>query len=276
MAIASSGRPREMDGLSRAALGPLVGLGSVDPSGEVAGGDGKPMPAIADGLDAEGVIRDLVAAQELERRRIARDLHDVVGQALTAVKLSLEHLRQDPGITKTDAELRRSIAIVDQAMRELRDIAFDIRPAILDDLGLVTAARWFLSRQARIVGYRASFRADNLTRGIGVEVEAVCFRTLQEALTNVARHARATRVQVELRQTDDELMLVVEDDGVGFDPRHARRGGARHPTLGFIGASERIALVGGSLEVSSRLGEGTCLRAHFPRRGPPAEFEARR
>ncbi|OGR95139.1 MAG: hypothetical protein A2V88_02205 [Elusimicrobia bacterium RBG_16_66_12] len=265
-----------MDGPSPAALSPLVGLEALDPSGKVAGGDGEPISAIADGLDADGVIRDLVAAHELERRRIARNLHDVVGQALTAVKLSLEHLRRDPGTRRTDAELRRSIAIVDQAMRDLRDIAFDLRPAILDDLGLVTAARWFVSRQARIVGYRSSFRADHLTRGIGVEVEAVCFRTLQEALTNVARHARASRVQVELRQTQDELILVVEDDGVGFDPRRARHQLGRHPTLGLIGASERIALVGGSLAVDSRPGEGTRIRAHFPRRGPPVDFEARR
>ena len=215
-------------------------------------------------------IRDLVAIQELERRRIARDLHDVVGQALTSVKLSLETSRRDDDPGRLDANLRRSIALVDQAMRDVRDIAFDIRPAILDDLGLVAAVRWYLARQARIVGYRPSLRAESVRHHLGVEIESACFRTLQETLANVARHAHATRVGVELVQTADALTLVVEDDGIGFDAT-ARLGRSTHqPTLGLLGLAERVALVGGSFEIESQPGRGTRVVARFPRRGVAA------
>ena len=222
------------------------------------------------------VIRNLVAGQELERRRIARDLHDVVGQALTAVRLNLATLQRDAGTPRANAELRRSIALIDRAMSDVRDIAFDLRPAIIDDLGLVAAARWYLARQGRTVGYRTTFRAEAFRYRLDVEVEAACFSTLQEALTNIARHARATAVQVELCQSADELVLVVKDDGVGFDPRRARRNAGRRPSLGLIGATERVALLGGSLEVESRPGNGTRLSARFPRRGAAVGREPKR
>lgn len=235
--------------------------------------DGALSLPVADRPDGDSVIRGLVAGQELERRRIARDLHDVVGQALTAVKLNLEALRRDLGTSSSEQEFRESIEMVDQAMRDVRDIAFDLRPAILDDLGLVAASRWYLARQARIIGYRSSFHADAIRPGIGVEVEAACFRTLQEALTNVARHAKADEVHVRLIDTSDELVLLIEDDGVGFDPGRRRRQADRFPTLGLIGASERVTLIGGTLEVKSQPGQGTSLRATFPRLMPAAVIE---
>jgi signal transduction histidine kinase len=214
---------------------------------------------------ADATIRALVSAHEQERRRIARDLHDVVGQALTVVKLNLESLRREAPNRPTDADLRRSIAVVDQAMRDVRDVAIDLRPAILDDLGLVAAARWYLSRQGRLVGYRTSFAADSIPLGLDDEGESACFRALQEALTNVARHARATRVALELRQSTDEIVLVVVDDGVGFDVIRSRRRAAKRPTLGLTGMSEGVCAIGGSIEITSSPGRGTRICARFPR-----------
>jgi signal transduction histidine kinase len=222
-----------------------------------------------DGHDAESTIRALVAAHEQERRRIARDLHDVIGQALTAVKLNLESLRRETSSRQADAELRRSIAVVDQAMREIRDVAIDLRPAILDDLGLVAAVRWYVSRQGRLVGYRTSFAADPIPLGQDDELESACFRVVQEALTNVARHAQATRVRVELRRTPESIVLTVEDDGVGFDVLRARRRAGRRPTLGLTGMAERASMVGGSLEITSAPGRGTRIRATFARSATP-------
>jgi len=233
---------------------------------------GEPISGPAPGLlvamldgHPDAAIRALVAAQEQERRRIARDLHDVIGQALTAVKLNLETLRRVAPGQLIDAELRRSIAIVDEAMREIRDVAIDLRPAILDDLGLVAAARWYLSRQGRLAGYRTSFAADPIPLDLDDEVESACFRVLQEALTNVARHARATRVRVEVRRTRGEILLVVEDDGVGFEVLRSRRRQGRRPTLGLTGMSERACSIGGSIDISSTPGGGTRIRARFPR-----------
>jgi signal transduction histidine kinase len=229
----------------------------------------RPDPGLAIAMpesnDADATIRALVTAHEQERRRIARDLHDVVGQALTVVKLNLESLRRETSGRPTDADLRRSIAVVDQAMRDVRDVAIDLRPAILDDLGLVAALRWYLSRQGRLVGYRTNFAADSIPLGLDDEVESACFRALQEALTNVARHARATRVGVELRQTTDEIVLVVVDNGVGFDVLRSRRRATKRPTLGLAGMSERVCTIGGSIEITSAPGRGTRICARFPR-----------
>ncbi len=221
--------------------------------------------ALSDGHTGDAAIRALVAAQEQERRRIARDLHDVIGQALTAVKLNLEELRRDPRGRPSDGDLRRSIAIVDQAMRDIRDVAIDLRPSILDDFGLVAAVRWYVSRQGRLVGYRTRFAADVIPPGLGDELESACFRVLQEALTNVARHARASHVRVELRRIHGDVVLVVEDDGVGFDVLRARRRAGRRPTLGLTGMSERICTIGGSIEITSAPGRGTRICARFPR-----------
>jgi signal transduction histidine kinase len=213
---------------------------------------------------ADEAIRAMVAAHEQERRRIARDLHDVIGQALTAVKLNLESLRRDTAGRPSDGDLRRSIAIVDQAMRDTRDIAVDLRPAILDDLGLVAAIRWYLARQGRLVGYRTSFVADAIPVRLNGDAESACFRVLQEALTNVARHAHASRVRVELRRRSTEIVLVVEDNGAGFDVLRLGRRRGSGPTLGLTGMSERMSTVGGSIELTSSPGLGTRIVARLP------------
>lgn len=209
------------------------------------------------------VVRDLINAHELERRRIARDVHDVVGQALTAVRIQLEQIRRAPESSSVALEAQRGITTLDRALRDVRDLAFDIRPQILDDLGLVAACRWLVGRQARTVGYRAGFDVGRVPSQLPVEVEAACFRTLQEALTNIARHAHATRVTVTLALRDRDLVLSVGDDGVGFDARRLRRR-RRGPGLGLVGVTERAALVGGSVDVASRAGSGTMLIARFP------------
>lgn len=217
-------------------------------------------------------LRAMILTHERERRRVSRDLHDVVGQALTAVRMSLEALRRehaaDTGpVGLTDDALRSTINVVDQAMHDVREIAIDLRPAVLDDLGLVAAARWYLARQARSVGYRHSFWTNGVVRGVGEELETACFRSLQEALTNVARHARAASVQVELRQTARAVTMVVADDGVGFDVTRTRRQAARRGALGLVGLAERVDLAGGTLSLTSEPGQGTRICAVFPRPG---------
>lgn len=251
------------------------GVPSAEPtagrSGDVVSLFGIAQPTVHPGSDAgagqertnDEVVRDLISAHELERRRIARDVHDVVGQALTAVRIQLEHIRRTPDSTAVALEAQRAITTLDRALRDVRDLAFDIRPQILDDLGLVAACRWLVGRQARTVGYRAGFDVGRVPSPLPVEVEAACFRTLQEALTNIARHAHATRVTVALGRRDEELVLSVGDDGVGFDARRLRRR-RRGASLGLVGVTERVAFVGGSVDVASRAGSGTMLIARFP------------
>jgi signal transduction histidine kinase len=212
---------------------------------------------------ARSFARALIEAQEAERRRIARDLHDVVGQMLTAVKLSLEATRE----RQSDfawPDVADAIAMVDRALDQVRAFALDLRPAILDDLGLVAAVRWLLSRQARDVGYRATLIADRLVPPKPTEVESACFRVAQEALTNVARHARATQVDITISDVGGELALEVEDNGTGFDVRRAIDAARHGANLGLIGMQERVELVGGRFQIASAPGQGTLVRARFP------------
>jgi signal transduction histidine kinase len=204
----------------------------------------------------------LVAAQEAERARIARELHDVVGQALTAVRLNLLWLdRVNARTGASGADILDSIASVDVALRQVRTAAFDLRPAVLDDLGLGAALRTLCRQVARRSGVSISCRVAIGRERLPAEIETTCFRVAQEAMTNVVRHAGARRVSVRLRllRRTGQLVLEVSDDGVGFDP--ARRDPMA--SLGMAGMAERASIVGGSVEVRSATGDGTKVIARF-------------
>lgn len=232
-------------------------------------------PVSADQATSE-LVRSLVAAHERERRRIAQDLHDIVGQALTSVRLHLDLVRRDPSASATVSfEADEAVDLVDIALRQVRDLAFAIRPAIIDDLGLIVAAEALVARQARIGGFVAEFHADGPLPDVGPEAEAACFRTLQEALTNVIRHATATRVDVAVTLEREALVLIVDDDGVGFDASPTIDFGTGRPTLGLRGVRERIAVGGGDLTIRSAPGLGTTLRATFPFAAEPTPARLR-
>ena len=204
--------------------------------------------------------RQLMELQENERRHIARELHDEIGQSLTAVKLNLETILHLPNKGGAEVHLYDSIAIVEHILQQVRALSLDLRPSLLDDLGLQSALPWYLERQAERAGFTAEFRADLAEAHLAPEIEITCFRVAQEALTNISRHARAKHVWIDLRQRDALLQLVVEDDGVGFDVRQALGG----TSLGLVGMRERLLLVGGELTIESSPGDGTRVRAQMP------------
>lgn len=213
--------------------------------------------------DVELAVRArLVAALEAERARIARDLHDVVGQALTTVRLSLLSLdRVDTRAGTSGTQIRSSLVAVDDAMRQVRTAAFDLRPAVLDDLGLAAALRTLCRRVARQSGVVISCRVAIGDRRLPPEVETTCFRVAQEAMTNAVRHAGARRlwVHVVLRRRMSTLVLEVRDDGIGFDPARCTVASC----VGIAGMAERASLVGGALEIRSGIGDGTHVVARF-------------
>jgi len=202
--------------------------------------------------------RLVVRAQEEERRRLARDLHDEAGQALTAILLRLEALAHDtpPERIAEVLELKR---LVNQAMEELTGLARQLRPSVLDDHGLATAieaqAKGFEDTTG--VSARAEILGDPST--LDEDLQIAVFRVAQEALSNVGRHAGAHSVEVELEMLDRGCELRVRDDGRGFDPDNPGRKG-----LGLDGMAERARLVGGELEVLSGSGRGTCVRLRLP------------
>jgi signal transduction histidine kinase len=211
----------------------------------------------------ELVLRQTLELQEAERRRIARELHDEIGQALAALKMNLQTIQRS-GPSGVESALGDSIRIVEHAICELRDLSHELRPAALDDLGLVPALRWQLDRQAKRSAIAAQLDTDGIRRRFPAEIESACFRVAQEALANVARHAGARRVWLELAEEKGTLRLVVRDDGIGFEVDTALRRAGAGECFGLIGMRERLDLAGGTLEVESGAGIGTTIRACFP------------
>src|SRR5437867_10445957 len=170
----------------------------------------------------EALSQRLLKVQENERRLIARELHDQIGQALTAVELNLESVRS--GRRAKAFPLDESVAIVEQLMEAVRSMSLELRPSVLDDLGLAAALRWYADRQGRRAGLAVRVRTQLPTERLASDLETACFRVAQEAITNVARHAGAKRVEVDARAEDGTLDLTVRDDGTGFDVAAVRGG----------------------------------------------------
>jgi len=212
----------------------------------------------------QGLSRRVVEVQEEERRHLARELHDEIGQSLTAIGITLQAVKRSGGAAELP-QLEECIGMVDHAIQQVRHLSLDLRPAMLDDLGLVSALRWYLDHQAQRVGYAARLASDKKDDvRIAPAIEIAAFRVAQEALTNVARHARAQRVNVRLRVRGGALRLVVRDDGSGFDPEAIHQRGDSGAGLGLLGMRERAALLGGRVKIRSAPGRGTEVRLTIP------------
>jgi two-component system sensor histidine kinase UhpB len=200
----------------------------------------------------------VLRGQEEERRRVARDLHDEVNQALTGILLRLEALAQDvpPDQRPQVAELKQ---LTGQAMDELLRLARQLRPTALDDHGLAPAIEAQLRGFAERTGAEVHIAVSGDPSGLDEDVQTVVYRVAQEALTNAAQHARPGRIDVELKTVGDSVELCVRDDGKGFDPFAARSGG-----LGLDGMAERARLAGGALDLRSERGAGTELTLRLP------------
>jgi signal transduction histidine kinase len=208
----------------------------------------------------------LLVAQEEERTAIARELHDEVGQALTTIKINLDTMRvvgaADP---EAQAELLDDgVQLVDEALEQVRDLSLLLHPAMLDHLGLEAALRWLLHSQSQRAGYEVSYQATPLAPPPSPAAALICYRVAQEALTNVARHARASHVRVDLSASGGWLRLIVADDGAGFDPVAMRARARTGGSMGLLSLEERAALGGGALRLDTAPGRGTTLTLRLP------------
>ncbi len=208
--------------------------------------------------------QQLIEVQENERRHIARELHDEIGQALTALKVNLQTLGRLQNPEELGPHIQESITIVDRSIQQVRNLSLDLRPSLLDDLGIVSALRWYIDRQAQRAGFEAQFLATPPELRLPADLETTCFRIVQEALTNVVRHAHAQRVRIEIRKQPEVLLLTVLDDGIGFDLREVGQRSAGDTSLGLLGMHERVQLVGGRIEISSHPEWGTEIQVEFP------------
>ncbi|HLH21454.1 MAG TPA: sensor histidine kinase [Chloroflexota bacterium] len=204
----------------------------------------------------------VIDAQEAERKRIARELHDETAQTLTSLLVRLRILERagDPAQVRTSTAELRELTL--RALEEVRNMARELRPTTLDDLGLVAAAQSYTERCAELLGFAVSFRAGSFTQRLAPHVELVLYRVIQEALTNVARHANARHVEVWLTQENGRAVATIRDDGVGFDVEGVLA--SKERGLGLFGMQERMALVGGRLQLSAWPNRGALVRAEVP------------
>ncbi|HTK88173.1 MAG TPA: sensor histidine kinase [Nitrospiraceae bacterium] len=212
----------------------------------------------------QALSQRLMHVQEQERRHLSRDLHDEIGQALTAVKMNLQTLQRGSDAPSIAPSLSDSINIIDHIMQHVRDLSLDLRPSLLDDLGLVSAVRWYVTRQAERAGWKVEILAEDSLSHLPADMAVACYRIVQEAITNAMRHAEARHVSVALHKDDRELAIVVRDDGVGFDVMHAQQRAAQGQSLGLLGMEERIRLLEGRLSIHSSPGTGTEVTASIP------------
>jgi PAS domain S-box-containing protein len=204
--------------------------------------------------------RRLFEVQEGERRHLARELHDEIGQALTAAKINLQSVTGNGGCANS-ARLQETTAILDRLLGQVRQISLDLRPSMLDDLGLVPALRSLLDQQGRTASMAVRFSAENIPENLDPEIQTTCFRIAQEAITNTLRHAHATQLNVDLRRENGKLGLLIRDNGTGFDAESAQ---ARAVGLGLIGIRERAALIGGRAKIISSPNKGTTVEVFLP------------
>jgi signal transduction histidine kinase len=204
-------------------------------------------------------FRRVVEAQELERRRLARELHDETGQALTSILLGLKALED----SVDGDEAREGVAalreLVVATLQDVRRLAVELRPKVLDDFGLVPALERLIESFADQTGIVVQLESGLGDERLSAEVETALYRIVQESLTNVVKHAAARSVSIVLARKKDTVAIVIEDDGQGFDPEHTREGG-----FGLEGMRERAGLLEGKLQIESRVGAGTTIVAEVP------------
>jgi signal transduction histidine kinase len=204
----------------------------------------------------------VVEAQEAERRYLARELHDELGQTLTCLKMSLE-ISERPGIEPERARRHREDAkqAVEDLIRRVRHLSLELRPASLDDLGLLPALQWHVERFQTSTGITVALVHEGLSgQRFGTLTETAAFRIAQEALTNIARHARTDAAWVEVRWRDSHLHVLVEDEGIGFQREMVQT----NRSHGLSGMQERALSVGGSLDVRATPGGGVRVEALLP------------
>jgi PAS domain S-box-containing protein len=204
--------------------------------------------------------RRLITLQEDERRAIAYELHDGIGQTLSAIKIGLQTAQKSDDKGTTQRQLDDSVAMVDQLLQQVRQLALELRPSILDHLGLMPALRWYFDQQGQRAGLSIDFKHRDMPVTIPAEIQTACYRIAQEAMTNVFRHAKARHVFVELQELNGTLEFTISDDGVGFNIEEIEL----RASLGMAGMRERAAAGGGTFLATSSPGKGTTILVRLP------------
>jgi signal transduction histidine kinase len=215
----------------------------------------------------KALSRRVLEVQELERRRLAVELHDELGQSLTAIKINLQlgQRLKDQALADLTQE---NIRIVEDTLQQVRLLATNLRPSMLDDLGLAVALQWVSAQSGTRSGFAVQFHHVRDQSRLASDIETACFRIVQEALTNITRHAEAKHVRISLDRDGPDLVLSIVDDGRGFNLQEMRARAVSGSSIGVLGMQERASLIGGVLTIDSALGKGSSVTVRCPWRTP--------
>lgn len=221
------------------------------------------MLAAIDELSKTRAIQ-ILHAQEQERKRVARELHDETSQVLTSLLISLAMLEESLTSDVGRARIADTRALAHQTLRAVRNLSIDLRPSALDDLGLLPALRWYMKEYQQKCGVEIEFTSSGLKERLPAEMETAIYRIIQESLTNTAKHARASKVTVTLTEDDEAIHGLICDNGTGFDAPAVLRTPWQDRGLGLGGMMERATLLGGSVDIQSQHGLGTTISFRIP------------
>jgi signal transduction histidine kinase len=208
--------------------------------------------------DQDAALRALVRTQELENKRISRELHDSVGQALTSLLLRIRTIQNKEEADLVRDQLEELYQLTTETMEEVRRISLNLRPLVLENLGLVDAIYWYVENFQKSTGIEVVFRNSVDSCTLSSEIELTIYRIIQEALTNVSKYAEAGHVAITIGGGSDRFLMSIRDDGIGIDMAAKRNG------LGILGMGERIRLLGGTLSIQGDKGKGTSILVRIP------------
>lgn len=212
------------------------------------------------------LLKRVISAQEEERRRIARELHDGIGQSLNALVFGLNTVDASLqlGSDQVPDQMARLKISASDTVKELQDIIYDLRPSLLDDLGLMMALRWYAQERLEAYGVHVTLEFPQQGLRLPLEIETALFRVGQEAVTNIGKHAQAQQVTISLQTEPEKVRLEINDNGIGFELNHTLTGQGGRPAWGLLGMQERASLLGGELSIQSESGQGTQLCVTLP------------
>jgi two-component system sensor histidine kinase UhpB len=208
----------------------------------------------------------IINAQEQERKRIARELHDETSQVLTSLLISLAILEESVTTQAARDRIADTRKLAHQTLRAIRNLSIDLRPSALDDLGLLPAIRWYIKEYQQKCTIEVEFSATGFKERLPAELETALYRIVQEALTNIARHAMATHIVVTMNEDAEAVYVTIRDNGIGFDVDTVLKTPYQERGLGLAGMSERAVLLDGTLNIHSAVGHGTTIQVQIPRR----------
>ena len=211
-------------------------------------------------------LSQIIEAQENERKRISRELHDEIGQALTAIKFNLDMIDKD--LPQTSPLLRGRLgeakSLSNQILTAMRQLSMDLRPTMLDDFGLIPTLRWYIQNFSNRLNIYSRFEAIGFEEKLPPQIETAFYRIIQEALNNIAKHAGADRIEISLERRDSMIGAAITDNGKGFDLERVLHPESPERGFGIIGMQERVSLLGGQIDIQSRPGFGTHIHIEVP------------